>query len=62
MRTLTGAAIIITLEILAWIIWKPAIKPGLQWVFTRIEVPTHPDCKPRYWTTHNGQRTEGPWT
>lgn len=61
MRTLKGAAIVITLEIMAWILWKPAIKPCIRWAFTRVEVQTHPACKPRYWTTRNGVRTEGPW-
>lgn len=34
----------------------------LAWLFTRIEVATDPECAPRYWTTHAGIRTEGPWT
>lgn len=54
MRALKGAAIVITLELMAWILRKPAIKPGIHWVFTRVEVGTHPDCKPRYRTWIKG--------
>ncbi len=44
----------ITLAILITIIIRRTWKPAAKWVFTRIPVETHPDCKPRYRTWKNG--------
>lgn len=43
-------ATIMTLAVYTWTLRKPILK----WVFTRIPVETHPDCKPRYRTWKNG--------
>lgn len=45
-----GAAITILASLYTWY----ARKHLLNWFFTRIEVGTHPDCKPRYRTWKNG--------
>lgn len=33
----------------------------IGWVFSD-EPATHPDCKPRYWTSSHGVITRGEWT
>lgn len=35
-------------------LWRPVVGPYVEWLFTRIEVQTHPDCKPRHRTWKNG--------
>lgn len=57
MRLLAGVAIGTTLAIL----WNTIGSSTLAWALTRIEPGTHPDCKPRYRTWHDGIMTEGPW-
>jgi len=58
MRIAIGIVAGMTLMILGHILGWPYI----HWLFTRIEVATHPDCKPRYWTSHAGVITREPWT
>lgn len=67
MRIVCGSLLGVTAMLLAWILWKPALNRRridrfLEWIFTRVEVPTHPDCQPRYWTTHHGVIAKGEWT
>lgn len=57
MRMVVGIACGITVSIIAYAIWQPA----LAWTFTRVPPATHPDCKPRYRTWSRGVMTEGPW-
>lgn len=56
MRLTLGLLAGITLAWAAAAIYRPTIR----WAFNDTP-PTHPDCKPRYRTWHNGTMTEGPW-
>lgn len=67
MKIAIGALAGITTTMLAYILFQPAIERHqlmrfARWIFTRVEVATHPDCKPRYWTKHAGVITREPWT
>lgn len=52
-KTVTKHVIIGATLIIAGYLWYVR-KHILEWVFTRIPVETHPDCKPRYRTWKNG--------
>lgn len=49
-RRIIGLTLTTTIAAYLWTVRKPI----LEWVFTRIPVETHPDCKPRYRTWKNG--------
>lgn len=50
MKTALALATGATLTILAYTLWQPT----LGWTLTRVPPATHPDCRPRYRTWHNG--------
>lgn len=50
MARIISATIAIIITVYLW----TARKHILNWVFTRIPVETHPDCKPRMRTWKNG--------
>ncbi len=57
MRVLLGIAAGITLSILAYALWQPAI----EWTLMHNEPETDPACHPRFRSWHKGVMTEGPW-
>ncbi|KQQ65069.1 hypothetical protein [Microbacterium sp. Leaf320] len=64
MKITFGIAAGITLSIVVYAMKQPTldhVRHFLQWVFTRVEVRTHPDCQPRFRSWHKGVMTEGPW-
>lgn len=54
MRTLTGVAITLTLGILAYVLWRPAIGPALAQLMTRNQPETPADWTPKMRTWKNG--------
>lgn len=67
MRFALGIVVGITSTMLAYILFQPALdrhqlRRFVRWMFMRVPVDTHADCKPKYRTCHNGVWTEGPWT
>lgn len=51
---IAGMTLMILGHILGW--------PYVRWLFSHNPPETHPDCKPKYRTCHDGVWTEGPWT
>lgn len=59
MRVIGGIILGLTIPILAFILWKPALGPASAWALTRIPPATPHGWTPKHMTFKNGVRVDG---